>query len=241
MLSHHTSQPEDEPINLDEHVGRLEEGLNDVLHVNGESFTAVSSLPPSECLQLQGLEVMHMADSACPCVGEMTNSTTKEALDVDDENAEEERDDLVVGSRGVWEVIPSDCWRWSFRHLPFDMVARTGAFTRPVPETPRLMRTCIRELRAGLSLPPRLLCEPDPLASLSSLPPDVSPAAVGAVNQLVRLFQSLYDIRTFTETEVRADLRAKGLQLEGIDPLEILDELVESGWTRRVTGGYRNR
>ena len=79
--------------------------------------------------------------------------------------------------QGVWKVIPSVGWRWSFRHLPLDTVAWTVAFTRPVPESHCLMRKCMRELRVGLdqNAPPDVLEADDESESVAEAPDDQNP------------------------------------------------------------------
>merc|ERR1711920_34577 len=94
LLRFHTSKSGDEQISLKEYVDRMKEGQNDIYYITGESITAVSSSPFLESLRKKGLEVMYMVDpideygvqQLKEFDGKKLKSTTKEGLDLDDED-----------------------------------------------------------------------------------------------------------------------------------------------------------
>merc|ERR1712160_154210 len=94
LLRYHTSKSGDEQISLKEYVDRMKEGQNDIFYITGESVAAVSSSPFLEALRKKGLEVLYMVDPIDEYVvqqlkefdGKKLKSTTKEGLDIDDED-----------------------------------------------------------------------------------------------------------------------------------------------------------
>merc|ERR1712046_395291 len=102
LLRYQTSKSGDEQISLKEYVDRMKEGQNDIYYITGESIVAVSSSPFLETLRKKGLEVIYMVDPVDEyCVqqlkefdGKKLKSTTKEGLDVDDEDEKKALEEL---------------------------------------------------------------------------------------------------------------------------------------------------
>merc|ERR1712070_40949 len=94
LLRYQTSKSGDEQISFKEYVDRMKEGQNDIYYITGESIAAVSSSPFLESLRKKGLEVLYMTDPVDEYAvqqlkefdGKKLKSTTKEGLDVDDED-----------------------------------------------------------------------------------------------------------------------------------------------------------
>merc|ERR1711979_81628 len=102
LMRFHTSKSGDEQISLKEYVDRMKEGQNDIYYITGESITAVSSSPFLESLRKKGLEVMYMVDPIDEYAvqqlkefdGKKLKSTTKEGLDVEDEDEKKKLEEL---------------------------------------------------------------------------------------------------------------------------------------------------
>ncbi|CAJ1405764.1 unnamed protein product [Effrenium voratum] len=102
LLRFHTSKSGDEQISLKEYVDRMKEGQNDIYYITGESIQAVSSSPFLETLRKKGIEVIYMTDPVDEyCVqqlkefdGKKLKSTTKEGLDIDDEDEKKKLEEL---------------------------------------------------------------------------------------------------------------------------------------------------
>merc|ERR1711941_160527 len=102
LLRYHTSKSGDEQISLKEYVDRMKEGQNDIYYITGESIAAVSSSPFLETLRKKGLEVMYMVDpideygvqQLKEFDGKKLKSTTKEGLDLDDEDEKKKLEEL---------------------------------------------------------------------------------------------------------------------------------------------------
>merc|ERR1712173_286763 len=83
-----------EQISFKEYVDRMKEGQNDIYYITGESIAAVSSSPFLENLRKKGLEVLYMTDPVDEYSvqqlkefdGKKLKSTTKEGLDIEDED-----------------------------------------------------------------------------------------------------------------------------------------------------------
>merc|ERR1712196_201395 len=102
LLRFSTSKSGDEQISLKEYVDRMKEGQNDIYYITGESIAAVSSSPFLEALRKKGLEVLYMVDPIDEyCVqqlkefdGKKLKSTTKEGLDIEDEDEKKKLEEL---------------------------------------------------------------------------------------------------------------------------------------------------
>merc|ERR1712224_1015476 len=102
LLRYHTSKSGDESISLKEYVDRMKEGQNDIYYITGESVAAVSSSPFLENLRKKGLEVLYMIDPVDEYAvqqlkefeGKKLKSTTKEGLDIDDEDDKKKLEEL---------------------------------------------------------------------------------------------------------------------------------------------------
>merc|ERR1711959_253503 len=102
LMRYHTSKSGDEQISLKEYVDRMKEGQNDIYYITGESIAAVSSSPFLECLRKKGLEVLYMVDPVDEYAvqqlkefdGKKLKSTTKEGLDLDDEDEKKKIEEL---------------------------------------------------------------------------------------------------------------------------------------------------
>merc|ERR1712193_81608 len=101
-LRFHTSKSGDEQISLKEYVDRMKEGQNDIYYITGESIAQVSSSPFLENLRKKGLEVLYMVDPVDEYAvqqlkefdGKKLKSTTKEGLDIDDEDERKKMEEL---------------------------------------------------------------------------------------------------------------------------------------------------
>merc|ERR1712025_1222627 len=102
LLRFNTSKSGDEQISLKEYVDRMKEGQNDIYYITGESIAAVSSSPFLECLRKKGLEVLYMVDPVDEYAvqqlkefdGKKLKSTTKEGLDIADEDEKKKLEEL---------------------------------------------------------------------------------------------------------------------------------------------------
>merc|ERR1712134_171616 len=95
LLRYQTSKSGDESISL-------KEGQNDIYYITGESVAQVSSSPFLENLRKKGLEVLYMVDPVDEYAvqqlkefeGKKLKSTTKEGLDIDDEDDKKKLEEL---------------------------------------------------------------------------------------------------------------------------------------------------
>eukprot|EP00493_Phyllostaurus_siculus_P009132 UN09246 len=103
LMRYHSSKSGDEQISFKEYVDRMKEGQNDIYYITGESIAAVSSSPFLESLRKKGLEVLYMVDPIDEYAvqqlkefdGKKLKSTTKEGLEIDDED-EKKKDGRVT-------------------------------------------------------------------------------------------------------------------------------------------------
>merc|ERR1739838_134423 len=104
LLRYQTSKSGDESISLKEYVDRMKEGQNDIYYITGESVAAVSASPFLENLRKKGLEVLYMVDPVDEYAvqqlkefdGKKLKSTTKEGLDIEDEDEKKKLEELKV-------------------------------------------------------------------------------------------------------------------------------------------------
>jgi len=102
LLRFQTSKSGDESISLKEYVDRMKEGQNDIYYITGESIAQVSSSPFLEQLRKKGLEVLYMVDPVDEYAvqqlkefdGKKLKSTTKEGLDIADEDEKKKMEEL---------------------------------------------------------------------------------------------------------------------------------------------------
>merc|ERR1711957_851811 len=102
LMRYHTSKSGDEMISLKEYIDRMKEGQNDIYYITGESIAAASSSPFLESLRKKGLEVLYMVDPIDEYVvqqlkefdGKKLKSTTKEGLDIDDEDEKKKLEEM---------------------------------------------------------------------------------------------------------------------------------------------------
>merc|ERR1712197_237549 len=102
LMRYHTSKSGDELISLKEYVDRMKEGQNDIYYITGESIASVSSSPFLESLRKKGLEVLYMVDPIDEYAvqqlkefdGKKLKSTTKEGLEIDDEDEKKKLEEL---------------------------------------------------------------------------------------------------------------------------------------------------
>ena len=107
-----TSKTGDEQISLKEYVDRVKEGQNVIYYITVESIAVVSSSPFLENLRKKGLEVPPMVDSVDKHAvqqrtefdGKNLKSTTKEGLDLGDEDEKKTRG----AESGVQTVVEVD-------------------------------------------------------------------------------------------------------------------------------------
>merc|ERR1711975_54588 len=102
LMRYNTSKSGDEQISLKEYVDRMKEGQNDIYYITGESIAQVSSSPFLESLRKKGLEVLYMVDPVDEYAvqqlkefdGKKLKSTTKEGLDIADEDEKKKLEEL---------------------------------------------------------------------------------------------------------------------------------------------------
>merc|ERR1711966_15913 len=102
LMRFNTSKSGDEQISLKEYVDRMKEGQNDIYYITGESIAQVSSSPFLESLRKKGLEVLYMVDAVDEYAvqqlkefdGKKLKSTTKEGLDIEDEDEKKKLEEL---------------------------------------------------------------------------------------------------------------------------------------------------
>merc|ERR1712022_9578 len=102
LMRFQTSKSGDEMISLKEYVDRMKEGQNDIYYITGESIAQVSSSPFLETLREKGLEVLYMVDPVDEYAvqqlkefdGKKLKSTTKEGLDIEDEDEKKKLEEL---------------------------------------------------------------------------------------------------------------------------------------------------
>merc|ERR1712139_350515 len=102
LMRYQTSKSGDDTVSLQEYIDRMKEGQNDIYYITGESVAQVSSSPFIETLRKKGLEVLYMVDPVDECAvqqlkefdGKKMKSTTKEGLDIADEDEKKKMEEL---------------------------------------------------------------------------------------------------------------------------------------------------
>merc|ERR1712149_119893 len=102
LMRFQTSKSGDDVVSLKEYVDRMKEGQSDIYYITGESVAQVSSSPFLENLRKKGLEVLYMVDPVDEYAvqqlkefeGKKLKSTTKEGLDIDDEDDKKKLEEL---------------------------------------------------------------------------------------------------------------------------------------------------
>ena len=108
VLRFNTSEPGGERINFKEYVDRMKEDQNDISYIAGVNIAVVSSSPFEENLRKKGLEELHVADPMDKYAihqpkefdGKVLKSTTKEGLDLGDEDEKRMLEELIVCPSG---------------------------------------------------------------------------------------------------------------------------------------------
>merc|ERR1712045_398033 len=115
IMRYHSSKTGDEQISFKEYVDRMKEGQNDIYYITGESIAAVSSSPFLESLRKKGIEVLYMVDPIDEYAvqqlkefdGKKLKSTTKEGLEIDDEDEKKKLMKEVLGDKVEKVLISS--------------------------------------------------------------------------------------------------------------------------------------
>merc|ERR1712193_456868 len=102
LMRYQSSKSGEDLLSLKEYVDRMKEGQNDIYYITGESIAAVSSSPFLENLRKKGLEVLYMTDPVDEYGvqqlkefdGKKLKSTTKEGLDIADEDEKKKLEEL---------------------------------------------------------------------------------------------------------------------------------------------------
>merc|ERR1711966_47122 len=113
LMRYHTSKSGDETISLKEYCDRMKEGQNDIYYITGESIAAVSSSPFLENLRKKGLEVIYMVDPVDEYAvqqlkeydGKKLKSTTKEGLDIEDEDEKKKLEEQKAGFEPLTKLM----------------------------------------------------------------------------------------------------------------------------------------
>merc|ERR1712113_717959 len=119
LMRYHTSKSGDEQISFKEYVDRMKEGQNDIYYITGESIAAVSSSPFLEALRKKGIEVLYMVDPIDEYAvqqlkefdGKKLKSTTKEGLEIDDEDEKKKIEELKAEFEPLTKLMKAQALR----------------------------------------------------------------------------------------------------------------------------------
>ena len=113
VLRFNTSKPGGEHSSFEEYVDRMKEGQNDIFYITGENIAVVSSSPFVENLRKKGLEAHYVVDPVDEHTvqqvrefdGKMLKSTTKEGLDLGDEDEKKTLEELKAEFEPLTELM----------------------------------------------------------------------------------------------------------------------------------------
>merc|ERR1711862_369694 len=102
LLRYHSTKSGEEMTSLDDYVGRMDDKQPGIYYITGESKRSVETSPFLEKLKKKGYEVIYMTDPIDEYAvqqlkefdGKKLKSTTKEGLDIDDEDEKKKMEEL---------------------------------------------------------------------------------------------------------------------------------------------------
>merc|ERR1719502_2421968 len=102
LMRYNSTKSGEELTSLDDYIARMTDSQAGIYYVTGESKRAVSSSPFLEALRKKGLEVLYMVDPIDEYAvqqlkefdGKKLKSTTKEGLEIDDEDEKKKLEEL---------------------------------------------------------------------------------------------------------------------------------------------------
>merc|ERR1711907_52914 len=102
LLRYYSTKSDDDMTSLKDYVSRMKEGQKQIYYITGESKATVAASPFIERLKKKGLEVLYMVDPIDEYAtqqlkeydGKKLKSTTKEGLDIEDEDEKKKLEEL---------------------------------------------------------------------------------------------------------------------------------------------------